>query len=125
MESFQKVTAPAIKLTGRQKAAILSNALSPSAFKNVAKFLNDEELAALSRAAQSTGITYSIEKENSVLEQTCNVGARRGFIKLTTLQRIQDEYEQGKAQASAGIAGVTAKDTDKIAQVLSMWLKED
>ncbi|MBQ0039589.1 MAG: hypothetical protein KBS64_04110 [Treponema sp.] len=120
-----------VRLTGKEKAAVLLGELGYSG-DHLLKYFSDEDLKKIRKGFASLGGHYNASLENTVLEEACAYGISRNVLAPDTIVRAQRNAEETAARyaASAKINGagvlpengLNAKD---LANVLSMWLKEE
>ena len=120
-----------VRLSGKEKAAILLGELGFTT-ETLCRYFSDSELKKINKGFASLGGQYNVNLENSVLEETCAYGISRNLLPPDAIARAQHNAEEmaSKYAASAKISdasllsgnGLNAHD---LANVLSMWLKEE
>ncbi|MCQ2241316.1 hypothetical protein [Treponema sp.] len=120
-----------VRLSGKEKAAILLGELGYTT-ETLCKYFSDSELKKIKRGFASLGGQYNVNLENSVLEETCAFGISRNLLPPDAIARAQHNAEAAAAQYAAssrlGGADLLANNGLKaqdLANVLSMWLKEE
>lgn len=120
-----------VRLSGKEKAAILLGELGFTT-ETLVKHFSDSELKKIKKGFASLRGQYNVNLENSVLEEACAFGISRNILAPDTIIRAQRNAEETAARYAvsskingAGVLpenGLNAKD---LANVLSMWLKEE
>ncbi|WP_407399302.1 hypothetical protein [Treponema sp.] len=120
-----------VRLSGKEKAAILLGELGYTT-ETLCKYFSDSELKKIKRGFASLGGQYNVSLENSVLEETCAFGISRNLLPPDAIVRAQQNAEETAARyassARFGGADVLSNNGLKaqdLANVLSMWLKEE
>ena len=120
-----------VRLSGKEKAAILLGELGYTT-ETLCKYFSDSELKKIKRGFASLGGQYNVDLENSVLEETCAFGISRNILPPDAIARAQHNAEETAARyaASARLGGADVLSNNglkaqDLANVLSMWLKEE
>lgn len=120
-----------VRLSGKEKAAILLGEIGWTTEK-LCKYFTDSELNKINRGFTSLDGQYNVHLENSVLEETCLYGISRNILPPDVISKAQQNAERISANyaSSARINGSGALlnnglNAQDLANVLSMWLKEE
>lgn len=115
-------------LTGKEKAAILMGELGIAGSSEIMKYFSTEEIKKIRKAMQNLPKynIYQASKENKVLEDACKFGISHRICSVSPELLSSAHYSQlhEKENANNYIKNL-AQNPDAIANVLSVWLKED
>ncbi len=116
------------KLTGKEKAAILFSELGVSGTGGMLEYFSTAEIKKLRKALMGLPAynIHQVTKENRVLEETLHYGNLHGFCAvnpelLSSAQYFRLHENDSKNNYMKNLSA----NTDAIASVLSVWLKED
>lgn len=124
---FQKTSQR--NIPGKKKAAILFGELDPAAAEGVMDYLNANEKKMLLKAMRKLGTKYNpnnpaeVRDEIQVLETLERFGKVRNIYKDVASER--KAFEKVAASPATKIKNVLNDYPDKVASVLSAWLKKD
>lgn len=127
MYDFQKTSGHDIP--GKKKAAILFGELDPAAAESVMDYLNADEKKKLLKAMRKLGTKYNphnpaeVRDEILVLETLERFGKIRNIYKDVASER--KAFEKVSATPAAKIKNALNSYPDRVAAVLSSWLKKD
>lgn len=118
-----------VKLSGREKAAVLLGELGFTA-DSLHEYFSDSELKKIKKGFAALGRSYNASLENSVLEEACAFGISRNILPPDTIVRAQNNAVEANARylasgrnAGANILSGNGLNSKDLANVLSMWLK--
>lgn len=124
---FQKTSQR--NIPGRKKAAILFGELDPAAAEGVMDYLNADEKKMLLKAMRKLGTKYNpnnpaeVRDEIQVLETLERFGKVRNIYKDVASER--KAFEKVAASPATKIKNALNDYPDKVASVLSAWLRKD
>lgn len=124
---FQKTSQRDIP--GKKKAAILFGELDPAAAEGVMDYLNADEKKMLLKAMRKLGTKYNpnnpaeVRDEIQVLETLERFGKVRNIYKDVASER--KAFEKVAASPATKIKNVLNDYPDRVASVLSAWLRKD
>ena len=112
-------------LTGKEKAAILFSELGGNVTGGMLKYFSTQELRTIRKSLKRLR-GYSRANEIKTLEEANRFGFARKFLKLSPALLNREEYAKlhendGNKQMLRNLA----KNADAVANVISVWLKED
>ena len=79
MVPFQNGFVKQVRLSGKEKAAILLGELGFTT-ETLCRYFSDSELKKINKGFASLGEQYNVNLENSVLEETCAYGISRNLL---------------------------------------------
>ena len=124
---FQKTSQK--NIPGRKKAAILFGELDPAAAEGVMDYLNADEKKMLLKAMRKLGTKYNpnnpgeVRDEIQVLETLERFGKVRNIYKDVASER--KAFEKVAASPTTKIKSALSDYPDRVASVLSAWLRKD
>ena len=127
-ENASMAFAKQASLTGKEKAAILFSELGVLGTKEMLKYFSTAELKKLRKALQSLPEYnyHQIPKENSVLVESLKFGMAKRLCVVSPELLTSAHYSKfHEYDASKAFLKGLSKNADAVANVLSVWLKED
>lgn len=124
---FQKTSQK--NIPGRKKAAILFGELDPAAAEGVMDYLNADEKKMLLKAMRKLGTKYNpnnpaeVRDEIQVLETLERFGKVRNIYRDVASER--KAFEKVAASPATKIKSALSDYPDRVASVLSAWLRKD
>ncbi|MCR5046258.1 MAG: hypothetical protein K6A42_06750 [Treponema sp.] len=116
-------------IPGKKKAAILFGELDPAAAESVMDYLNDGEKRKLLKAMRKLGTKYNPNNPTEVREEIQVLETLERFGKVRNIYRDvageRKAFEKKMAAPTAQIRTAIDNYPDKVASVLSAWLKRD
>lgn len=118
-------------LTGKEKAAVLLGELGFTA-DMLHDFFSDDELKKIRKGFASIKGQYDVNVESSVLQETVAYGISRNIVAPDAIYMAEQNAIEANAKymasAKASRAGILPQNginAQDLANVLSMWLKEE
>lgn len=112
-------------LTGKEKAAILFSVLGGNATEGMLRYFSLKELRSIRKSLKRLK-GYSSANEIRTLEEANKFGFSRKILQISPAVLNKDEYAKlHENDESRRRLKNFAKNADAVANVISVWLKED
>lgn len=112
-------------LTGKEKAAILFSELGGNVTEGMLQYFSNAELKQIRKYLKKLG-KYNLSNEIKTLEETNKFGMARRILSVSPSVLNADSYAKlHENDSSKRLLKNLAKNADSVANVISVWLKED